>query len=103
VPPVAAIVLLVLVLAAVVWRIAFGSRHDASFVVEIRGPGSDGVEIKGAIPGHDAGSFADFVAKLELPVGAKFWGVQERGRTELRFSGVPEGPAQRLRNMIYTR
>lgn len=102
-PAVAAIVLLVAVLAAVVWRVAFGERHDATFVVEVRGPGSEGVKFKGAVPGQDTAALAGFVATLELPVGAKFWGVQDRGRIALRFAGVPEGSAQRLRNMIYSR
>jgi hypothetical protein len=55
------------------------------------------------VPGHDSIALADFVATLELPVGAKFWGVRDRGRMALRFSGVPEGPQQRLRNVIYAR
>jgi hypothetical protein len=98
-----AVVVLVAVLVAVVWRIVLGDRHDAAFVVEVVGPGTEGVKIEGAVPGHDAGSLADFVATLDLPVGAKFWGVQDRGRMALRFRGVPEGPQQRLRNVIYAR
>lgn len=95
--------LVVLVAGAIAWRLFAGERHDSPFTVEVRGPGVAGVHLRGAVPGIDAATFTEFVASLELTVGARVWATKDRGRLSLRFAGVPEGPAQRLRNFVYSR
>jgi hypothetical protein len=100
-PPSALLVLGVLVLAAVVWKVAMRGRDEAKFSIEVSGPGIDGVKMRGAVPGRSSGEICDFVARLELPAGAKLWGVPDRGRLRLEFSGVPEHLQQRMRNFFY--
>lgn len=98
-----AVALLGVVGVAILWRMFAGERYDAAFTITVSGPGVEGVALKGAVPGHDAADVAEFIASLALDAGAKIWGVPDRGRVTLRFSGVGEGPAQRIRNFVYAR
>jgi hypothetical protein len=96
------IALILLVITAVGFKILRDGLGDATFVIRVREPGAGGVEILGEIPGHGNGSVAEFIAGLELPAGAKIWGVPDRDRVVLRFSTeVPEHLHQRLRNFFY--
>lgn len=98
-----AIGLLLLVVAAVGYKLLRGGLGDATFVVEVKGPGIEGVQIRGSVPGHAESDVAEFVAGLELPAGARIWAVPDRDRIRLRFSGgVPDNLQQRLRNFFYT-
>jgi hypothetical protein len=94
--------LVLLVVAAVGYKILRGGLGDAKFVVRVRAAGVEGVQIEGQVPGHGTQEVAAFVAGLELPPGAKIWGVPDRDRIVLRFSAeVPEHLHQRLRNFFY--
>lgn len=94
-----AIVAGVVVLAVVVAR---GGLSGARYTITIQGEGIEGVHIKGTVPGHDDGEVAAFLAELELPAGARLWGIPDRERIMLRFSSaVPEHLHQRLRNYLY--
>ena len=100
-PTVAAIVVLA-ASAIIVWKFAMRGRGDAKFTIDVSGPGIDGVKMKGAVPGRSASEVCDFVARLELPAGAKIWGVPDRGRLRLEFAGdIPDNVKQRLRNFFY--
>ena len=93
---------MLLVLAAVSYKLLRGGLGDAKFVVRVRGPGPQGVQVDGDVPGHATSEVAAFVADLELPAGAKIWGVPDGARIVLRFSAdVPEHLHQRLRNYFY--
>jgi hypothetical protein len=94
--------IVVIAVAAVLAKVVLRGRDDAKFTIEVSGPGIDGLKMTGAAPGRSAGEILDFVARLELPRGAKLWGVADRGRLRLHFgSGVPEHLQQRLRNFFY--
>jgi hypothetical protein len=94
--------LVLLVIAAVAFKILGGGLSDAKFVVTVEDEGTDGVKIKGEVPGYSHGEVADFIAGLELPKGAKIWAVPDRDRIQLRFnSAVPETLQQRMRNFFY--
>lgn len=94
--------LVLLAVAAVVFKILGGGMGDAKFIVTVEGEGPDAVKIKGEVPGYSHGDVAEFIAGLELPSGAKIWGVPDRNRIQLRFnSTVPETLQQRLRNYFY--
>ena len=98
------IILIAVVVGAVGWKILRGGLGDAKFVVTVRGEGAEGVTVNGSAPGYSAGEVAEFVGGLELPAGAKFWGVPDGDRIRLRFSDkVPEHLHQRLRNFFYLR
>ncbi len=99
------IVLAVVVLAtaAVAFKLVRGGLGDAVFVVTIRGEGADGVDVTGTVPGKTSGDMQDFVARMELPVGAKIWAIRDGDGVRLRFNGkVPENLQQRTRNFIGT-
>lgn len=97
-----AVGLLLLVVGAVAWKLVRGGMGDAKFVIEVKGPGVEGIQIKGDVPGYTQPEVADFVAGLELPEGAKIWAVPDRDRIQLRFSSqVPDARHQRLRNFFY--
>jgi len=88
--------------AALAIVVARGGLSGARYIITVRGHGPEGIRIKGNIPGHHVGDVAAFVAELELPSGAKVWGIPEGDRIMLRFSDtVPEGVHQRLRNFLY--
>jgi hypothetical protein len=90
------------VLAAILWKVAMRGRDEATFMIEVSGPGIDGVKMKGAVPGRSSSEILDFVARLELAAGVKIWGVPDRGRVRLEFAGdVPDNLAQRMRNFFY--
>ena len=90
-----------LVVAAVGWRLARGELHDAVFVVEVRDD-DERVHVRGGVPGKDTAAVAAFVRSLELPVGARVWGTRDGGRLRLGFSSrVPESLHQRMRNYFY--
>ena len=100
--PIILLVVVGVVLAAIVWKIAGRGRGDAKFMIEVTGPGIDGVRMNGAMPGRSASEILDFVARLELPAGSRIWGVPDRGRLRLEFAGdVPENLQQRMRNFFY--
>ena len=97
-----AIGLLAAALAFAVFKVLRGGLDGAKFVVRVRGEGVEGIEVKGAVPGKSSAEVADFVAGLELPAGARIWGVPDRDRIMLRFSAqVPENLQQRIRNYFY--
>ncbi len=99
-PWITALILLVVGFAG--YKILGGGIGDAKFVVRVSGPGPEGVQIRGDVPGHGEGEVAEFVAGLELPEGAKIWGIPDRDRIQLRFSSdVPDNLQQRLRNFFY--
>lgn len=98
--PSLAVAAIVVALVAVVWKLVSGGRGDARFSVKITGPGIAGVAIRGDVPGYASDDFAEFIAALELPKGAEIWGIPDRGRLALRFRDVPEGPQQRVRNLV---
>ncbi len=82
--------------------VARGGLSGARYTITIRGEGPDGVRIKGRVPGHADNEVAAFVAELELPKGARLWGIPQGDRISLRFSSsVPEHLHQRLRNFMY--
>lgn len=94
--------LLAVVLGWAVVKVLRGGLGDAKFVVSVRGPGTEGIDVKGEVPGKSAGEVTDFVAGLELPAGARIWAVPDGERMQLRFSGhVPDNLQQRLRNYFY--
>lgn len=101
-PPSILVAVGALIAGAIVWKLVRRGLGDARFVVEIRGPGKDGVHLEGQVPGKGHDEVVEFVAALELATGAKFWGVPERNRLQLHFSSeVPANVQQRLRNYIY--
>jgi hypothetical protein len=94
--------LVLLAVAAVAFKILRGGLGDATFVVTVESEGSEGIKIQGDVPGYSAGEVAEFVAGLQLPIGAKVWGIPDRDRIRLRFSAtVPETLHQRMRNFFY--
>jgi len=102
VPPSILVAVAALVAGAIAWKLVRRGLGDARFVVEIRGPGTEGVHLQGQVPGKSGDEVVEFVAKLDLPTGAKFWGVPERNRLQLHFAGeVPEHLQQRIRNYVY--
>ena len=90
-------------IVAVVWKLASGGRDDARFVLTVNGPGIEGIELRGRVPGIGGDELTDFVAKLELPEGARIWAVPDGDRLALRFANVPEGPQQRVRNLVLSK
>ncbi len=95
-----AIVLLGLGVAVVLWKVLGGGLGDAEFVIRVQGP--DSVQLKGTVPGRSESDVIDFVSRMELPRGAKIWGVRDHGQIRLRFSSsVPENLQQRTRNYLY--
>jgi hypothetical protein len=103
VPPSVWVALVVVAVAAIVWKVATGGRGDARFVLTVNGPGIEGIEVRGQVPGIGADELTEFVAKLELPKGAKIWAVPDGDRLALRFTNVPEGPQQRVRNLVLSK
>ena len=97
------VALVVVAVVAIVWKLATGGRGDARFVLTVNGPGIEGIELRGEVPGIGSDDLADFVAKLELPKGAKIWAVPDGDRLALRFANVPEGPQQRVRNLVLSK
>lgn len=97
------VVLVAAAALAVVWKLARGGRGDARFLLSVNGPGAEGITMRGEVPGQEREDFIAFVAALELPVGAEIWGVPDGDRIALRFKDVPEGPQQRVRNMVLSR
>ena len=95
------IIVVAVVAAAVIWKVASGGLGDAKYVIKITGDGADGVSITGQVPGKSEADVAEFVAGLELPAGAKIWAVPDRDRVVLRFSNVPDNLQQRCRNYFY--
>jgi hypothetical protein len=94
-----AIVVAVVVLAVVVSR---GGLSGARFTITVKGEGLAGIRIVGKVPGYDGGEVATFLAELDLPMGARLWGIPEGDRVALRLSSaVPEHLHQRLRNFFY--
>lgn len=90
-----------LVIAAVGWRLLRGDLHDATFVLDVRDD-DERVHVRGSVPGKDVAAVAAFVRSLDLPVGARVWGTPDGGRLRLGFSRqVPEAMHQRLRNYFY--
>lgn len=84
--------------------VARGGLSGARYVITVRGDGISGVVIKGTVPGYDVGEVAAFIADLDLPVGARLWGIPDGDRITLRFSSsVPDHLHQRLRNFLYLR
>lgn len=102
-PPSYFVALVVVVLVAVVWKLVTRGRGDASFILTVKGPGTAGISIQGEVPGVGAAELSEFVAQLELPTGARIWGIRDGDRLALRFSDVPEGPQQRVRNLVLNR
>jgi len=93
------IVVGVATLAVVVAR---GGLSGARYTITVRREGPDGIRIKGSVPGHAHNEVAAFLAQLELPNGARIWGIPDGDRISLRFSpSVPEHLHQRLRNFMY--
>jgi hypothetical protein len=97
------VAIVVVAVVAIVWKLATGGRGDARFVLTVNGPGVEGIELRGEVPGIGGDELTDFVAKLELPKGAKIWAVPDGARLSLRFANVPEGPQQRVRNLVLSR
>lgn len=95
--------LVLLGIAAVIWKLTRRGRGDATFVVRVTGPGVDGVVLDGDVPGLGHADFVAFVAGLELPAGAEIWAIPDRDRVALRFTDVPEGLQQRVRNLVLSR
>lgn len=95
------VAIVLLAIAAVFWKLVRGGMGDAKFVVRIKGPGADAVEVTGEVPGYSVGEVTEFVGGLELPAGGRIWGVPDGERIQLRFANVPEGLQQRLRNYFY--
>ena len=95
------IIAIVVVAAAVIYKFASGGLGDAKYVITVRGPGADGVAIKGAVPGKSETDVAEFVAGLELAAGAKIWAIPDGDRMVLRFTSVPDNLQQRCRNYFY--
>jgi hypothetical protein len=90
------------VAAAVIWKVASRGLGDAKYVIRVTGEGESGVVLEGEVPGKSEALVAEFVAGLELPKGAKIWGVPDRDRLTLRFSSqVPDHLQQRIRNFFY--
>ena len=97
-----AITVVALVVAAVIWKVASGGLSDAKYSVRVTGEGTQGVQVKGEVPGKSEGAVQEFVAGLALPKGARIWAVPDRDRVMLRFSAnVPEHLQQRIRNFFY--
>lgn len=97
------VAIVVVAVVAIVWKLASGGRGDARFVLTVNGPGVDGIDLRGEVPGIGGGELIEFVAKLELPKGAKIWAVPDGDRLALRFANVPEGPQQRVRNLVLSK
>ncbi len=94
-----AIIIAVATLAVVVAR---GGLSGARFTITVRGEGVDGVKLSGVVPRQAPNEVVAFIAELELPTGAKIWGIPDGERLSLRFSpAVPEHRRQRLRNFFY--
>jgi hypothetical protein len=91
---------LVVLLGLVAYKLLGGATGDAKFVVRV---GADAtVTVRGDVPGLSEGAVIEFVAGLQLPAGAKFWGVRDGDRIALRFSGdIPDNLQQRTRNFFY--
>lgn len=99
--PTLAIALIVVVIAAVGWRLLSGTRGGARWEVRVRGTGAEGVVIKGNVPGHAAADVQAFVAELELPDGSRFWGYPDGDEVRIGFSeGFPVPLDQRIRNFV---
>jgi hypothetical protein len=90
----------VLILGLVAYKILGGGLGDAKFVITVAPDGT--VVVRGDVPGLTEGAVVDFVTGLELPPGSKIWGIPDRERIMLRFSGaVPDNLQQRTRNFFY--
>jgi hypothetical protein len=97
------VALVVVAVVAVIWKLASGGRDDARFVLTVSGPGVEGIALRGEVPGQSAEEFIAFIASLELPAGARIWGIPDGNRLALRFTAVPDGPQQRVRNLVLSR
>jgi hypothetical protein len=97
------IVLVAAAVLAVLWKLGRAGRGDARFLLTVKGPGAEGITMRGEVPGQEREDFIAFVAALELPVGAEIWGIPDGDRIALRFKDVPDGPQQRVRNLVLSR
>ncbi|MEM6291383.1 MAG: DUF3634 family protein [Myxococcota bacterium] len=89
--------------AAIAFKLVRGGIGSAVFIVTVRGEGVDGVHVQGTVPGKTSSDMQDFVARMELPVGAKIWAVRDGDGVRLRFNAkVPDNLQQRTRNFIGT-
>lgn len=86
---------------ALAWRLFGKGVGYSKFDVRVEGAGVEGVRVEGTVPGHSEGDVREFVASLELPSGARFWGIPDRERFQLGFTNVPEHLHQRIRNYLY--
>lgn len=91
----------IVVLAFIAYKVVRGGVGDAVFVVTVRGEGPENVQVKGTTYGKSHGDVQDFVARMELPKGAKIWGIRDGDQIRLRFSShVPDNLQQRTRNFF---
>jgi hypothetical protein len=95
------LVVLAAVGLALAWRLFGRGAGGTTFDIRVEGEGPEGVRIKGTVPGHGDADVRDFVAGLELPEGAQFWGIPDRERFQIGFHEVPERLQQRIRNYLY--
>lgn len=87
-------------LAVFVYRRYGGATAGALFVFIVE---ADGVRLDGSVPGKSDDDARDFIARMELPPGAKIWGHRDGGGVRLRFSAeVPDNLQQRCRNFFGT-
>lgn len=88
--------------ATLAFVVARGGLSGARYTITVQGEGLEGIRIQGTVPGRDSAEVAAFIAELELPRGARLWGIPDGDRITLRFSSaVPEHLHQRLRNFLY--
>lgn len=81
-----------------VYKAVTGGLSDSRFSIVVR---ASGVRLKGRVPGKSDSDIIEFVTGLQLPTGAKIWGVPNGDRLMLRFSGgVPDNLQQRVRNYV---
>lgn len=98
------LLLLLLVVVLVGWKVFSGGLFGARFVVQVRGAAPEDIAFQGDAPGYSAAEVAEFVRSLDLPPGARIWGMPFGPRIRLHFSPeVPEHLHQRLRNFFYAR
>ena len=81
------------------WRFATDGGRGAAFTFTVQPDGD--VQCSGTVLGKSDEEARAFIQGLELPAGAKVWGVREGGAVRLRFSSdVPDNLQQRTRNFF---
>ena len=95
-----------LVLAAIAYRVLSGGVGHATFVIDVgeapdADSGDEHITLKGSVPGKSDADARAFIAGLELPKGARIWGVPDGDRLRIRFRDVPDNLQQRVRNYVY--